>query len=141
MTPSCAACALSSSTRCTRARAAFQHHKPHPHLHPAQPIHTPPKTSNRSRPPPPLHTTPHHALSPLVPARQVKALAAARLEGEALPAVLESESRLAHETTRLLRELDEARAELAATAVRLHSLQQGMHAVEEQKVRTPDCSP
>ena len=55
--------------------------------------------------------------------------------------MLESESRLAHETTRLLRELDEARAELAATAVRLHSLQQGMHAVEEQKVRIPDCSP
>ena len=42
---------------------------------------------------------------------------------------------------RLLRELDEARAELAAAAVRLHGLQQAMHAVEEQKVRTPDCSP
>ena len=55
--------------------------------------------------------------------------------------MLESESRLAHETTRLLRELDEARAELAAAAVRLHGLQQAMHAVEEQKVRTPDCSP
>lgn len=55
--------------------------------------------------------------------------------------MLESESRLAHETTRLLRELDEARAELAATAARLHGLQQGMRAIEEQKVRIPDCSP
>ena len=106
-----------------------------------QPVHTPPTPSNRSRRRPPLHTPPHDAPSRLVPARQVKALAAARLEGEALPAVLESESRLAHETTRLLRELDEARAELAAAAVRLHGLQQAMHAVEEQKVRTPDCSP
>ena len=109
---------------------------PDPH-----PIHTPSNLSNPSHSPPLLllHTTPHHALSPLISNRQVKALAAARLESEALPAVLESESRLAQEAARLRRELDEARAELAATAAGLHGLQHSMHGAEAQKVYTPDC--
>ena len=52
--------------------------------------------------------------------------------------MLEGESRLAQEAARLRCELDEARAELAATAAGLYGLQHRMHGTEAQKVHIPD---